>query len=786
MTPPAWKAVTHTCPRAIGLVFCLCLAAALTAGMVSPTLAQEFELPQELDENAPWLIEADKLVGLHDAQVVEAEGNVVLRQGPNYLQADFARYYRDTQWVYLEGNVRAGLGGDEIEAESAEFDLANKVGWLTNGRIFLVDPHIYFTGETIHKSFGDTYSFENAYVTACDSCPAAWSFSADEGEVTIDGYAELRGTSFNILGQPVAYLPYMIMPAKTTRQSGLLFPELGYTKHLGFFMNLPIYVVIDEENDITFYEYVMSQRGFMQGVEYRNQLSLETRSLIRFDYIFDQEIAREERQENSPLNRDGLVRSNHSRYWLRGMVDADLPAEWKLKLNLDFTSDQNYLREFNAGLSGFNRSKNEFLDEFSRTIAENDQNRTSELLLTRDFGFFAVAGSIEWNQSTAHGHGNETPERDPSLQRVPELTAYLFQDRIPGIENFPLELAAEAQYTYFWRQYGTRGHRLDLTPTLSMPLVCEYGSIIPTVIWRNTLWDVDDFKTTTVAEGDDNIADRSLPMFDVEAFTELYRVWDLGLDEPFPLTMDSVGNSRTAAIKHAIQPRIEYSGVPHVEQRDMPYFDDMDRIEEQQELTYSLTNVITAREETVVMGTDEDGSATPALEVGYEDVVRLTLEQSYDFNEATREDSRQYDRRPLSDIRAEVTIHYDEYLSLTSRTWYSVYEHLITEHEHTLRAEVPDMVGAQVSFDFQHDIDEFKRQNRQAISILRTQAWVHLLYGLSLDLQWDYDMSNEVELNRGLGVNFQHQCFDVHFNYSRSGLDERFEAWVNLVGFNLF
>lgn len=784
MTSPARKAAPRCSIHfALAVLLLAVLAAALP--LQGRALAQSFELPQELDENAPWTIEADKLVGMHDADILEAEGNVVLRQGVNYLQADFARYYRDTQWVYLRGNVRAGLGGDEIEAEEAEFDLANQVGWLTNGRIFLVEPHLYFTGQTVRKELGETYSFENAYVTACDACPAAWSFSADQGEVTVEGYAQLHGASLNILGQPVAYTPYMFIPAKTNRTSGLLFPDVGYSHNLGAYINLPIYIVIDEEQDITLYEYGMSERGFMQGVEYRNYLDLGTKTLVRFDWLYDQEIAREEYQENSPLNQDGLVRANHNRYWVRAMMDADLPYDFEMRADMDFVSDQNYLREFHAGLSGFNHSQQEFLDEFSRSLAESDQNRTSEILVTRDFERFAVSGSLEWNQSVEHGHGNAAYSRDPSLQRLPELSAYWFKDRLPGLEFLPLEFSAETDYTYFWRRYGTTGNRFEISPGLSLPLISDYGSIIPSVTWRNTFWDVDEYEQSTLVEGNDEIASRHLPIIQVTAFSELYNVYDFSGD-PFPVDVDNVGESRVAALKHSIQPRIEYTGIPHLEQREYPFFDWDDRIEERQDLTYSLTNVVTTREETVAMATDADGSAEPALEVDYADALRLRLEQTYDFNEATRDSNPRYDRRPFSDILADVSINYLDYVSLSSKTWFSPYLGEITEHEHTLRVEIPDRFGAQMSFDFQGDVDEFTRQNREAISILRTQADVTLMQGLSFDVEYDYDLTNEQELMRGMTVNFQHQCFDASFSYSRTGLDERFEAWINLVGFNLF
>jgi LPS-assembly protein len=154
-----------------------------------------------------WDLTADSVTSLNYAEILEAVGNVFLKRGNEYLKADFARYYLNSKWVYLKGNVVVQSGNDEIKAEEAEFDLRSHTGWLKQGRIFMSGPHAYISGERIDKHWGDVYSFRQAKVTTCDGDAPAWSFTAEEAVVEIDGYARLTRSTFQVNETAVAYSP---------------------------------------------------------------------------------------------------------------------------------------------------------------------------------------------------------------------------------------------------------------------------------------------------------------------------------------------------------------------------------------------------------------------------------------------------------------------------------------------------------------------------------------------------------------------------------------------------
>ncbi len=728
----------------------------------------------EHDADAPWRIEADTLVGLHESEVVEAFGNVTLRRGNDYLRADFARYYRATGWVFLRGGVEARWRGDHLEAEEAEFDLKNRVGWLKNGQLFISDSHLYFSGELIRKRWGDTYTFRNAELTACDGDPPVWSFSASRGDITLDGYAQLWSVSLRVKDTPVLYAPVFSVPVKTRRQSGFLNPDIGVSSLLGGQLIIPYYWAINEESDATLYENFMSKRGFMQGVEYRRHADLGEKSYWRLDVMQDSKVVTNENDEQAPLDNDGLVRTNHVRYWLRSKMDSHLGrSDWKVKLDLDFVSDQNYLREFEAGQSGYDDSRDILVERFGRGIAEQDQNRTSTLLVSRSWDRFGAAGMAKYTQSVEHGHGNESPSNDPTLQRLPELYGFFYRSEVLGT---PLELEAETRFGKYWRAKGTQGNRLDFAPRASITWQTPYGALVPSAGYRQTLYAVERKQSLREPESEDRFPARTMWDVQVDGFTEFARVYAL----------DSQLLDWTA-LRHSVQPRLRYTYIPYVRQAKYPFFDELDRIEPVHELGYTLTNVMTRKKSVQTPAEGEEKGDAVAYGADYKDVLRLRLEGAYNFREATRdEDLDAYPRRPFSDILADVTLYYGDYVELRSRTWFSPYLAQITEHEQDLRLTWPEWGEAVLGYDYMDDIDEYTRKNQRVIRMVRASLAIWPVDYWRLELEYEADMELAQDVEKKASLTYSHECFDVTTVYSSTGLEDRVELWLNLTGVNFF
>jgi LPS-assembly protein len=728
-------------------------------------------------EPESWRLLADKTAASHDNQYIEAFGNVVLDRGADYIRAEYARYYHATKWVFLKGNVEARFQGDFMKADEAEFDLNTNTGWLKNGQVFMEDPHMYFEGAVLKKTGPETYEFREATVTVCDGDRPAWSIKTSRGDITVDGYAHLWAPRFQILDQPVLMSPYAVIPVKTKRQSGFLLPEIGTSDRLGITYDQPYYQVIDEEQDVTLYSHLMTAKGLMLGAEYRMVPDIHTKGIWKLDYLFDQETEVESLYDGN----ENMERGNRNRWWARGKFDGYLgEPDWNLKFDLDLVSDQDYLREFSSGYSGFRKSRKDFLQYFGRDIDDNDSNlRVNRALLSHNWAHVGFQGLLEYTQNLEYGSNNLSEQHDkghdPTLQRLPELNLNLYQTQL---FSTPLTMEGSSQFASFWREYGTRGSRIDLHPVMGMPVHLGYVSIIPKAGFRGTSYFVEQYENEDAGvDTDDSTPTRFLPDFTTTAYTEFSRVFSLAEESD----VDAGKNSTTwLKLKHAVQPRLEYSYIPFSSQSKYPYFDEMDRIEPENELTYSLTNVFTCKTGRMQPNPEERGKR--GLKVDYFDMARLRFEQSYDIREESRdEDTDEYPNRPFSDVMADLTTRLSPWLYLTNRSWFSPYEGRITEHEHALSAFYDDVLFGTFSLDFLEEIDEYTRQEQERLRIASFGGGIALTNAWSAAFLYRVDWEESTDLEKRLTVRYDHQCFSTETSWSQTDDDTRFEFRVILA-----
>jgi LPS-assembly protein len=96
----------------------------------------------------------------------------------------------------------------------------------------------------------------------------------------------------------------------------------------------------------------MTSKGLMLGAEYRMVPDIHSKGIWKIDYLFDQQT---ESQSLYSDNAD-MSRENRNRWWARGKFDGYVgEPDWNLKFDLDVVSDQDYLREFSRGYSGFKK-----------------------------------------------------------------------------------------------------------------------------------------------------------------------------------------------------------------------------------------------------------------------------------------------------------------------------------------------------------------------------------------------------------------------------------------------
>ncbi len=701
-----------------------------------------------LKEKGPFKIRADKFKFHSNQRVLEAMGHVVLTSQNYHIEADYARYNEDKHIVYLKGHIRALWGEDSIEAKEIEVDVSSSLGWIRDGEIFYAAPHLYFKGRYIQKTGENTYKFKNLTVTGCDNSPPSWSFYVKKGYLDKEGDAHLYHIKFNVLDHPIFYFPYLQLPVMQRRKSGILIPELISSSRDGTGAIIPYYLVISKEKDMTFYPGYYSKRGEVFGLEYRATPDVASKMFFLGSWLHDRIYSTTDSQDFPSFQGDGLIRPNKNRYWIRGKMDSYLfDPEWNLKLDIDYASDQNLLREFDSGYLGFERSRNIFLSEFGRNINNKDSLiRTNTLLLSRTSGNIEGFLKVVYNENLAYLNGNKDPSQNPTTQTLPEIGLNLSKTALPW---WNLEIQAENRADYFWRRYGDRGTRIDLYPKVSRTFNSAYATIIPYISFRETMYMLDTKETKSL----DRFENRNLWETGFSASTELFRIYHF---------------SKNLAMRHTLIPEIDYVYRPYSDPRNLPVFDSIDTISRANKITYSLTNLFTVRK----------GEQDPM----YFDLLRLKLEQSYDIEEVGRtKDLDKYPRRPFTDIRMDWDLTYPSFLSLDGTLWFSPYIKDIVETETSAKITPIKAISLFGGYDWQRKLEhDIHRKNQKKLSVVNYGLQFMPSSQWSLSYKEQKDLVEKETIRREVEMRYNHQCWSLDVLYTHTTDEDRIEFSIVL------
>ncbi len=223
-------------------------------------------------EDTAVKINALRMEYLSDGSL-KATGGVDIRSEGMSLAADEAVYDPEKRMIILKGDVRMQEAeGGVFSGDELEFDLKTMTGSVRKGSISLGDSGFRITGDTISRKGIDVYEVENGKFTTCpEDCPD-WYFAASRIRVRENGYLTAKNATFRIGGVPVFYSPFFFYPVKTQRQSGLLIPEIGFTKRFGWEMSLPVFLTMGRSADATLTPKYFSRNPAGLGGEFRYSL----------------------------------------------------------------------------------------------------------------------------------------------------------------------------------------------------------------------------------------------------------------------------------------------------------------------------------------------------------------------------------------------------------------------------------------------------------------------------------------------------------------------------------
>jgi LPS-assembly protein len=730
-----------------------------------PVPAQTPERILEDDSQLPWELQADEVTFDQQLNQYIARGNVQIYKSDMRLTADTVRYDHIAQRAYARGNVVLTVGQDILSGSYMELDLENQVGFIEDAYLFLKENNFHITADKIEKTGKTTYRMQDATLTTCDGSDPSWRIRAREAKVKADGAGSAKHVTFRAREMPVFYTPYFRYPARKDRQSGFLTPQFGESERRGYQYNQPFFWAISESADATFYGHYMSNRGIKPGAEFRYYLSEDSKGMFRLDGIKDDKTDTGGQSSIDYGFSDAgeeVLRTNDDRWWFRMSHHQPVPLDFFARLDLDIVRDQDYLKEFREGHMGYDDTNGAFRDTFKRHLDDfNDPIRTNRLNLNRLWPSYSLNFEPRWN----HDSRREINTSD-TLQRLPLIS---FDGSKQKMMASPFYFDLASQYNYFWRDSGTRGQRLDLQPRLYLPFrVQNYLTLEPSAGYRQTLYRLDENNFDDQPDAD-RWSHRELFDTRLELFTEVEKVYNLE-------------GWLFEKIKHRMRPQITHEFISNSKQSNLPRFDELDRIDETNIITYALTNTLTSKLRT---GAPIQTNQNPPINRGawlqttdgfqYNDFFRLKIAHGYDFEQSMR---------PFLPVSAKLDIRPLRYVYIDADAQYSVYDDEFLSHN--IQASLFDNRGDSIYVDYRYEKESEETTVDADIESIASALRVQLTNTLSVNGSYGYNFETDQRSFTTVGFSYTPQCWTLLANYTNVPNDWSFSFTIELLGLGKF
>ncbi len=703
-----------------GLRGLLMAALVLAWGVAAPAWAQG-ELIR-VDAKGPVDVRADRVTFDEQSKTYLAEGEVEIVRGVNRIFADRVRLHSETLVAEAEGRVRLNTPGEVLTGQRMLVDMQGGTGKVYNGQIFISSNNFYLRGEEIEKTGKDTYHMRYGSFTTCDGLNPAWAVSGQDMNVQIEGYGSSKNTAFRIKDYPVIWSPYAVFPVKFQRQSGLLPPQIGLTDRDGAIYSQPWFQTLGDDMDTTLTLNYMSKRGLDVGVEYRYNLAPGSKGMAMVDYLPS------DGQGQALKDAFKNAEAYDKRYWFRMKNDQRLFNDTMyLKADLDLVSDQDYLREFVFGHTGFESTNQRFIEWFGRELDPRHSTvRTNQVNLQRYWSSATFNGSLIY-------YDDLVTDNKATQQQLPKLS---FDATRQAVGDTGWYFQMGSAYTYYYQEEGARGSISDISPTFSLPLnFNDYISVEPSFTYQQRLYNVtrdsvDDMGNTT--------GTNELWGFTTQASTYLYRVFEFGTPAD-PLK-----------IKHAFRPNLTYTYQPNINDDDLPLLARQGFSQQRtNKFSYGVQNALTSKK---VSKDDQTGEIRPI----YREFLNFDVSHAFYLNEYRNDVSTGDDQpRYWGNVDSRLEIYPSKYLYLEADSSWNIYEQRLDQLNGLLKTK--NRRGDSITVDYRFTQDNLK-QVRGKLTLAVTKEW-------SLSYTNHRDLNDNADFESIYEVAYKGQCWGIRAFY---------------------
>jgi len=705
------------------------------------------------DDATPWDITANSLTYNEREGAYLAEGDVVISKAGQTLFSQRAEFNVKTGIAKASGGLRLETEGDVVTGREGTFNLNTQTGEIVDASLFLRTNHYYIRGSHMEKVGEDTYVVKDCALTTCDGAHPDWTLTGSEVRVTIEGYGTIKDSAFRVKDLPIIYVPYMIFPAKTKRQSGLLPPQVGYSTLNGAELEIPLYWAISDQTDATFYGRYMSSRGYMQGMEFRYIQDETSKGALDFDILSDKEKTKDMADQDS-LEISPFDRTNSTRYWLRGWADQKLPLNVTARLDADYVSDQDYLREFEEKLFGFSSRENVARESKRPVDEKRSPTRRSALRLSRDGESYSLQGIGSYYQPV------ENPNDNGKIQEPVGSLNFTFLPE--QIRKLPVFFNLESNYDYVWSDEASKGQSISISPQINFPFwIGPYVQFEPSFsytyngLWANNNQGIKDNEYQTAYEAGARLATNAERVYDLQWFNAKKLRHKIS-----PVLTYLYRGYRTNGEGTPWFSPLERSGYqsPWVES----FYESENGQEGRNRIAFILENFLDARYE------DAKGNIT------YGQWGTFKLYQGYDMDTVKTNGDR-----PFTPLMAELIVRPLSFLDLRGNAGWDHYEHAFASS--TLSGGLSISRGGGRTDYYEVNYQYFRDPSYGQTNV-NFRADVNLMQGFLVGGSFQRDIEAGQNISTAGWVGYQGQCWGLKLGAAKEDGHTNVMVLVRLVG----
>ena len=498
--------------------------------------------------DAPTFLGAKASRYEQEQQVATLAGDVVMRQGSMQVEADEASLYQAENRGELNGNVRLRDNGALIVGDHAQVQLDTGAAQIDNAEYVMHKSRIRGSALYAKRAENAIIRLKDGTYTTCEPDSNAWQLKGNN--ITLNpatGFGTATNATLRVKNIPILYTPYIYFPIDDRRQSGFLPPSFATGGETGFALTTPYYFNLAPNYDATLYPQYMTKRGLLMEGEFR-YLTKSSEGQFGGAYLNDDS---DERSKQTDYEK--------TRYMLNWQHKGGLDS--RLSTQVDYTriSDPYYFQDLKSNQIGV--ESQDFLNQQGSVTYRGDSYQAR--LNLQAYQLATISQITPYDRLPQITFNGALPYNPGGLRFAYETEAVRFDRDLEngtftdkdGITTTP---RLDTNVRGLTRANGTR---LNLAPSVELPLTTTYGFITPKLKYVYTKYDLDldTFGKNTMNPGDEfkSSQDRAVPVASIDS----------------GLYFDRQTNWFGKAYNQTLEPRAYYLYVPNKDQSDIPVFD---------------------------------------------------------------------------------------------------------------------------------------------------------------------------------------------------------------------